>query len=702
MRGGSRVSARARRRARAAGPPQPPPPTPPATHHRHRTPRRPFCDVHRVVRVPPHEAGRFKRDALRRAADVAEPGRRRGRDVRHKGVGGRGGGGERPGGRGGHKGLAAGDVDHRRVHPPRVLPAHVAQHARVRVVDVGRVHAVVRDGGPARGQVAREAAAHEDEGGAVHGSGVVARVESRGEQRLHVFRGLGVRASKEPEHALRDARGPRFQARARRRRGRGGSNGLRDERAGPALIKLPAVQGALEAGGKDAPLGQGREPVRARVFGGRPGLRHRVFPDHQFYAQEVDCRRAGGVEVLDPRDWVPVPRPVEGRLLTWQRGGRVLLRRLAGGRGGRRRERGRGREGAPRIVAARCPGQRRRRRGAAGAPHAGRRAQAGGRHRGRGLRVGVAQRRSRKSLRATQAGPAQPPPPRRRSVESALPSACARSKSAEACGPLGRRPAMGAFCSTVDVAPDDLYTRVSGEKREERAVAEGAQPRRARRMRAAVGAVRASSRPSHLSRQPWKPASTDGATGHAPGHRRTVSRVRARAWRAIGGRRRRRRCSSALQKLEDRSRAAFARAAPPAALSRPVGMRATAPTPLPLSPQPSLGRHLPDATPPPTSGGDRGGGAPSPPPRPTTPLGAPSSWTRGDLIGSGAFGRVYLGLDDATGRLVAVKQVSLATDAGAARRAAPHVAALESEVALLAGLSHPNIVRYLVRAGERE
>lgn len=47
-----------------------------------------------------------------------------------------------------------------------------------------------------------------------------------------------------------------------------------------------------------------------------------------------------------------------------------------------------------------------------------------------------------------------------------------------------------------------------------------------------------------------------------------------------------------------------------------------------------------------------------------------------------------------------MKQVSLATDAGAARRAAPHVDALASEVALLAGLSHPNIVRYLVSGKE--
>ena len=125
--------------------------------------------------------------------------------------------------------------------------------------------------------------------------------------------------------------------------------------------------------------------------------------------------------------------------------------------------------------------------------------------------------------------------------------------------------------------------------------------------------------------------------------------------------------------------------------------------------------------------------------------GPPASWTRGELIGAGAFGRVYLGLDDETGELFAVKTVSLpstvsftsaaarassikggkgkggkgdgddnssdedfddddfadlAATSNARRRAddrrlAPHVEALRSEVELLAGLDHPNIVRYL-------
>ncbi len=39
------------------------------------------------------------------------------------------------------------------------------------------------------------------------------------------------------------------------------------------------------------------------------------------------------------------------------------------------------------------------------------------------------------------------------------------------------------------------------------------------------------------------------------------------------------------------------------------------------------------------------------------PLEVPKNWSRGELIGAGAFGRVYLGLNNENGELVAVKQV---------------------------------------------
>lgn len=37
----------------------------------------------------------------------------------------------------------------------------------------------------------------------------------------------------------------------------------------------------------------------------------------------------------------------------------------------------------------------------------------------------------------------------------------------------------------------------------------------------------------------------------------------------------------------------------------------------------------------------------------------PFNWTKGELIGSGAFGNVYLGMDNDTGQLMAVKQVGI-------------------------------------------
>ena len=40
------------------------------------------------------------------------------------------------------------------------------------------------------------------------------------------------------------------------------------------------------------------------------------------------------------------------------------------------------------------------------------------------------------------------------------------------------------------------------------------------------------------------------------------------------------------------------------------------------------------------------------------PGGGPVHWTRGELIGAGAFGRVYMGLNNETGQLMAVKQVA--------------------------------------------
>ncbi|EIE26178.1 Pkinase-domain-containing protein [Coccomyxa subellipsoidea C-169] len=73
----------------------------------------------------------------------------------------------------------------------------------------------------------------------------------------------------------------------------------------------------------------------------------------------------------------------------------------------------------------------------------------------------------------------------------------------------------------------------------------------------------------------------------------------------------------------------------------------------------------------------------------------PVSWTRGELLGAGAFGRVYLGLNNDTGQLMAVKQVLISKDENVAGRVVEHVQSLEAEVNVLKHLDHPNIVRYL-------
>lgn len=64
-------------------------------------------------------------------------------------------------------------------------------------------------------------------------------------------------------------------------------------------------------------------------------------------------------------------------------------------------------------------------------------------------------------------------------------------------------------------------------------------------------------------------------------------------------------------------------------------------------------------------------------------------WRRGQLLGSGASGSVYLAMDLDTGRLMAVKQLDVRSRAGGA------VAAMEDEIALLQRLRHPHVVEYL-------
>ncbi|XP_015875145.2 mitogen-activated protein kinase kinase kinase ANP1 isoform X1 [Ziziphus jujuba] len=93
--------------------------------------------------------------------------------------------------------------------------------------------------------------------------------------------------------------------------------------------------------------------------------------------------------------------------------------------------------------------------------------------------------------------------------------------------------------------------------------------------------------------------------------------------------------------------------------------------------------------------------SPSPPPmaKDNTP---PIRWRKGELIGCGAFGRVYMGMNLDSGELLAVKQVLIAANTDSKEKAQAHIKELEEEVKLLKNLSHPNIVRYLGTVREEE
>ncbi|XP_077222723.1 mitogen-activated protein kinase kinase kinase NPK1-like isoform X3 [Tasmannia lanceolata] len=77
-------------------------------------------------------------------------------------------------------------------------------------------------------------------------------------------------------------------------------------------------------------------------------------------------------------------------------------------------------------------------------------------------------------------------------------------------------------------------------------------------------------------------------------------------------------------------------------------------------------------------------------------------WRKGELIGCGAYGRVYMGMNLDSGELLAVKQVLIAANHASKERTQAHIRELEEEVKLLKNLSHPNIVRYLGTAREEE
>ncbi|CAE5956930.1 unnamed protein product [Arabidopsis arenosa] len=84
-----------------------------------------------------------------------------------------------------------------------------------------------------------------------------------------------------------------------------------------------------------------------------------------------------------------------------------------------------------------------------------------------------------------------------------------------------------------------------------------------------------------------------------------------------------------------------------------------------------------------------------PPPANTVDMAPPILWRKGQLIGRGAFGTVYMGMNLDSGELLAVKQVLIAANFASKEKTQAHIQELEEEVKLLKNLSHPNIVRYL-------
>jgi hypothetical protein len=72
-------------------------------------------------------------------------------------------------------------------------------------------------------------------------------------------------------------------------------------------------------------------------------------------------------------------------------------------------------------------------------------------------------------------------------------------------------------------------------------------------------------------------------------------------------------------------------------------------------------------------------------------------WVRGELIGKGTYGRVYLALNATTGEMIAVKQVEIPQTASDKedQRQVSVVEALKSESETLKDLDHPHIVQYL-------
>ncbi|KNC49879.1 STE/STE11 protein kinase [Thecamonas trahens ATCC 50062] len=78
--------------------------------------------------------------------------------------------------------------------------------------------------------------------------------------------------------------------------------------------------------------------------------------------------------------------------------------------------------------------------------------------------------------------------------------------------------------------------------------------------------------------------------------------------------------------------------------------------------------------------------------RPTYGPSGTIHWQKRELLGSGAFGKVYLGMNEATAELMAVKQVVLDNISESNQE---ELLEVEGEIAILQELSHKHIVRYI-------
>ena len=70
----------------------------------------------------------------------------------------------------------------------------------------------------------------------------------------------------------------------------------------------------------------------------------------------------------------------------------------------------------------------------------------------------------------------------------------------------------------------------------------------------------------------------------------------------------------------------------------------------------------------------------------------PFKWKRGEPIGEGTFGKVFMGLNNVTGELFAVKQIEIPWDRNGSKRL--RLSKLEEEILLMKDLDHKHIVRY--------